>query len=148
MSILMLYELSLVTNCLTNKDAGTEDEKIASSPHLEGSVVSPDSDNLTMGMQDLKDTAIEIWWYNSPTYNKGPFSNTVLIRGVILNKSCAITQHFYYVTSASTIDRLWHVAQESHFRSTGGLGFTDLGEMHTNGPFYYYSLASCDAHSL
>jgi hypothetical protein len=37
--------------------------------------------------------------------------------------------------SASSTDRLRHIAQESCFKSTGGLGLSNSGEAHVDGPF-------------
>ena len=110
-------------------------EEQTPSPPLEGPAVSTESHNTTAGMQDLKDAAAEAQWHNGPSYGQGPFSNTVEIGGVIMNKSHAIAQHFRYVTSASSTDRLRRVAQESRFKPTGGLGHSNSGEAHADGPF-------------
>ena len=58
-----------------------------SSTPLEGSEVSTELHNATADMQDLEDAAAEAQWHNGPSYGQGPFSNTVEIGGVIMNKS-------------------------------------------------------------
>ena len=44
-----------------------------------------------------------------------------------MNKSCAVAHQFWYVTLASSTDRLWHVAQESRFKDAGHLDHSILG---------------------
>jgi len=78
--------------------------------------------DMSLGMQELEDAAAENQWRNSETYGQEPFSHSVHIGGVMTKKSRAISQQFRYVISASSTDRLRRVAQESRFKTTGGLG--------------------------
>jgi hypothetical protein len=132
-SILAPYGSSLVTNCLIDEpeDDDTEtEEQPPSSSQLHGTPVTPSSHNATMGMQELEDAAAEVQWRNNPSYEQGPFSNTVQIGGVVMNKSRAVAQQFRYVTSATSTDRLRRVAQESRFKPTGGLCISISGDAH------------------
>jgi hypothetical protein len=61
-------------------------------------------------MQDLKDVAAEDQWHNDLCEDQGTFLNMVQVSGITMNKLCAITQHFQYMTSASSTDRLHHMA--------------------------------------
>jgi hypothetical protein len=70
--------------------------------------------DVTVGIRQLEDTAADVEWQNKNKQTNGhAFSNTVQIRGTTMNKSRVIAQQFQYVTSASSTDRLWRVAQES-----------------------------------
>jgi len=60
-------------------------------------------------------------WRSSEPYENGAILHSVEIEGVTVKKSRAISQKFRYAASASSTDRLRHVAQESRFKSTGGL---------------------------
>ena len=90
----------------------------------------------SIGMQELEDTVVENQWCNSETYGKGTFSHLVEIRGMMMNKSHAIAQQFRYVTSVSSTNQLRHVAQESQFKTTGGLGVpnSQAGDAHIDRP--------------
>jgi hypothetical protein len=132
-SILAPYGSSLVANHPTNDSDDAEIEEQAPSSQLESLAARPESHSATVGMQDLEDAAAEVQWRNGPSYGQGPFSNTVQIGGVVINKSRAIAQQFRYVTSAGSTDRLRRVAQESRFKATGGL--SNSGEAPVDGPF-------------
>ncbi|KAI0283767.1 hypothetical protein BC826DRAFT_920313 [Russula brevipes] len=83
-----------------------------------------------MGIRELEDAATEVQRCN----NQSPFPDTIKIGGVVVNKSRAIAQQFRYITSASSTNRLQHIAQESHFKHTGGLGVPNSGSAQANGP--------------
>jgi hypothetical protein len=134
-SILAPYGSSLVNNSLTDDIDSEEDlDEEHTSPSQQNGLSEPH--DTTMGMQELEDTAAEVQWRNSPSYGRGPFSNTVEIGGVTMNKSRTIARQFCYVTLASSTDRLRRVAQESCFKfTTGGLGVSISGDAHNDEPF-------------
>ena len=119
-SILAPYGSSLITNSSLSHD---DDFNNIDGSHPTSSVESlhmPVSQDITVGMRQLKDTAANVEWQYNQT-NRLSFSNTVQIGGVLMNKSRAIAQQFRYVTSTSSMDRLWCVAQESHFKDSNCL---------------------------
>ena len=127
-SILAPYGQNLVTNCLRNKNDSDEIEEIPPLSGSEGHLPHiPQSRETTSGMQDLEDAAAEDQWHNDLCEDQGSFSNMVQVGGITMNKSRAIAQHFRYMTSASSTDRLRRVAQESRFKPTGRLGNTISG---------------------
>jgi hypothetical protein len=127
------YGSSLVSSGVTEEDDAIEIEVYAS-PQLDGPSVTPELHNSTMGMQELEDTASDTQWCNMTDNGQGLFSNTVKIGGTVMNKSRMIARHFYYVTSASSTDRLCCIAQESCFKSTGdGLGISISDDTHIDG---------------
>jgi hypothetical protein len=69
----------------------------------------------------------------------------------MMNKSCAIAQHFYYARSVSSTDRLHRIAQESHFRPGHDLKHSISGEACSDKPSLSIlqpitTLVSCDQH--
>ena len=125
-SILAPFGTSLVTTHLSDDIDDTAsfqpDEPTITSKHH----------NTSLGMQELEDTATEVQWHNNSSHVK--FSNSVQIGGVMMNKSCAVAQHFRYVTSASSTDRLRRVAQESRFKLTECYGSSLSGDSDVDGP--------------
>jgi hypothetical protein len=91
-------------------------------------------------MQELEDTAAEVQFHNDHNdlcEGQGTFLNVVQVGGITMNKSCTIAQHFRYMTSTSSTDRLRRMAQESRFKPTGHLGNSvsgALGDIHTQSP--------------
>ena len=111
-SILAPYGINLIKSYLMGgvNDTGMEEETLC---ETDSPVYTSEALDMTIGMQELEDAVAETQWHNSKTYGKGPFSHSVQIGGMAINKSRAINQQFRYVTSASSTDRLCHVAQES-----------------------------------
>jgi len=120
MSILAPYGQNLIASWLTNENDSDEIEEIPSSSERDGHL--PHIQASTLGMQELKDAADEVQWCNESHEGRDTFSNVVQVGGITMNKSRAIVQYFQYMTSASSMDRLRHVAQESRFKPTGCLG--------------------------
>jgi len=136
MSILAPYGISLVSPSLTGgvNDAGTAEDTPS---HQSNSAMCPSEVlGTTLGISELEDAAAENQWCNSTTYGQGTFPHSVQIGGMTMKKSCAIAQQFRYVTSASSADRLHHVAQESRFKPTRGLRVLQsrAGDAHVNAP--------------
>jgi hypothetical protein len=135
-SILAPYGVSLVTTSLTGEVDDTGIEEDTPSHQLDDLTCTSGVLDATLGMQELEDAAAEDQWRNSETYGQGTFSHSVQIGGISMNKSRAIAQQFRYVTSASSTDRLRRVAQESRFKTTGGLRVphSHAGDAHIDGP--------------
>ena len=131
-SILAPYGVSLVisSESLTGTDNDTSsmgEDILSPTCQTDSPVCVSESGilDMSLGMQELEDAAAESQWRNSETYGQEPFSHSVHIRGVMTKKSCTISQQFRYVISAGLTDRLRRVAQESRFKTTGGLGIPD-----------------------
>jgi hypothetical protein len=135
-SILAPYGTSLVTTHLADDVDDTVTEEDISSPQLDEETLISGRYDMTLGMQELEDAAAEVQPHDVTSYAQCKFSKTVQIGGVTMNKSCAISQHFRYMTSASSTDRLRRVAQESRFKPTGdhGLGSSLSGDADLEGP--------------
>jgi hypothetical protein len=112
-SILTPYGTSLVTTHLTDDiDDGAEEEDI-SNPQPDELAIASERHDMSSGMQELEDAVTEVQWNNNTSHMQSKFSNSVQIGGVMMNKSRVVAQHFRYVTSASSTDRLRCVTQES-----------------------------------
>jgi len=137
-SILAPYGQNLVTNYLTDDNDSDEIEEVSSSSRREGHLPhTPLSEDSTSGLQELEDAAAKAQWNNKSCEGQGSFSNVVQFGGITMNKSHAIAQHFQYITSASSTDRLHRVAQGSRFKPTGHHGDSIsgvLGDAHTQSP--------------
>ena len=135
-SILAPYGIRLVTSSLTgsDNDAGVEEDDPPR--HNDSSMHTPEALDATLGMQELEDAVAENQWRTSDSYGQGSFLHSVQIGGVTIKKSRALTQQFRYVTSASSTDRLRRVAQESRFKTSGGLRVphSQAGDEHIEGP--------------
>ena len=135
-SILAPFGVSLVTSSFTG---GIDDTSMGEDPlpnQTDNSACMSEALDATLGMQELEDAAAEDQWRHSETYGQEAFSHSVQIGGITMKKSCAISQQFRYVTSASSTDRLRRVAQESRFKTTGGLEIPPscAGDAHVNRP--------------
>jgi hypothetical protein len=117
-SILAPYGSSLVTSSLSQDDGFKNMDGSPASVPVEESQDTPTSKDVTVGMRQLEDAAADVGWRNNNQTNGLAFSNIVQIGGITINKSKVITQQFRYVTSASSTDRLRHVAQESRFKNS------------------------------
>ena len=136
-SILAPYGQNLVTNGLQNEYDLDEIEEILPPSESDGPLPHMPQSQETLGMQDLEDAAAEDQWHNNSCEGQSAFSNVVQIGSITMNKSRAIAQHFRYMTSVSSTDRLRHVAQESRFKPTGHLGNPVsgvLGDARTQAP--------------
>ena len=122
-SILAPYGITLMNSSITGGVNDTDMEEGTPSHEMDSSTCTPQAEALdaTMGMQELEDAIAETQWHNSETYGQGSHSHSVKIGGMEIKKSRTITQQFRYVTSASSTDRLRRVAQESRFKTVGGL---------------------------
>jgi hypothetical protein len=109
-SILAPYGTSLVTTHLTDDVDDTVTVEDTFSPPPDEQITISEQYDTTLGMQELEDAATEVQWRNDTGCAQSKFSNSVQIGGVMMNKSRAIAQHFRYVTSASSTDRLRCVA--------------------------------------
>ncbi|KAI0283828.1 hypothetical protein BC826DRAFT_1093772 [Russula brevipes] len=118
-SILAPYGSTLITFSTTDDDDTVTEEHTPPS-QVDGSSLTPNVRDTTIGIRELEDAAAEAQWCK----NQSSFSDTIKIGGVAVNKSRAIAQQF----------RLRHVAQESRFKHTGGLGISDSGNANTDGP--------------
>jgi len=116
--------VSLVTSSLSGAENDTRAEEDTPPHQMDSSVHTSGVLDAMLGLQELEDTMAETQWRNSEAYLSGQdmFMHSVHIGGVAMKKSRAIAQQFKYVTSAGSTDRLCHVAQESHFKTTVGLG--------------------------
>jgi len=119
-SILTPYGSSLVTGSLSQDNDFENMDRSPATASVEESAHTPTSKDVTVGIRQLKDAAADAKWQSNQT-NGLAFSNTVQIGGITMNKSQAIAQQFRYVTSVSSMDRLWHVAQESRFKNSNHL---------------------------
>lgn len=135
--ILAPYGINLVTASLRNADNGTGiDAEEDAPPHqLESSMCT----DASLGLQELEDAVAEDQWRNSESYGQKTFSHSIQIGGITIKKTRAITQQFRYTTSASSTDRLRRVAQESRFKTTGGLkvSWSQAGDEHIDRPMLY-----------
>lgn len=123
-SILAPYGTSLVATHLSDNISDAAAEEDASSPQPNDSTIPSERHgrhDMSLGMQELEDAVTEVQWRNSTSYaqTRNKFSNSVQIGGVTMNKSRMVSQHFRYMTSVSSTDRLRRVAQESRFKPTG-----------------------------
>ena len=133
-SILAPYGTSLVATYLTEdiEDAGAEED--ISSLQPDNSMTTPEQQDVSLGMQELEDAATEVQWRDGTSYVQSNFSNSIQVGGVTVNKSRMVAQHFRYVTSASSTDRLRRVAQESRFKPTESHGSSLFGDADAEGP--------------
>jgi hypothetical protein len=102
-SILTPYGINLIKPSLMGgvNDTSMEEKTLCKMDSL--TYISEALD-MTIGMQELEDAIAETQWHNSETYGKGPFLHSVQIGGMAINKSYAINQQFWYMTSASLTD--------------------------------------------
>jgi hypothetical protein len=133
-SILAPYRFSLVTNPHSHDDGFDNMDGNPSTSPVEESPPKPISQDVTLGIRQLEDAAADVEWQYNQTNACSAFSNMVQIRGLTMNKSWAIAQQFQYMTSASSTDRLWHVAQESRFKNPNCLDHYISDNTNMEGP--------------
>ena len=135
-SILAPYGIPLMTSSITGGANDTEMEEDTPPHKIDSSACTPEALDTTIGMQELEDAVAESQWRNSEMYGQRSHSHSVQIGGMAIKKSRAITQQFQYATSASSTDRLRRVAQESRFKTAGGLRIppSQVGDAHIDGP--------------
>lgn len=91
MSILTLYGLSLVTSFLIGGVYSISTEDNAPSHQYNSFMCSSIGLDATLGMQELEKAMAEDQWHNSDNYRWGTFSHSVMIGGVTIKKSHAIS---------------------------------------------------------
>ena len=107
-SILTPYGTSLIISSLSQGNLNNIDGSLSTSPFKELQY-TPTPKDVTVGMVQLEDIVADVKYQYNQSNSLG-FSNTVWVEGIIMNKSRAIVQQFRYVTSASSTNRLQHVA--------------------------------------